>query len=102
MDLKTISQDPLEVRLTFAPDDACFHGHFPGNPVVPGALIAGLCLHLVRERLGRGGTLMVRRFSFARFAGPGAYDLRIEERDDSCLCTLRQGNDVFAQGRIEA
>jgi 3-hydroxyacyl-[acyl-carrier-protein] dehydratase len=60
----------------------------------------GLCLEAVRSRLGHAGPLTVRRFSFARFAAPGAYELRIEDRGGEFACTLSQGATVFARGRI--
>lgn len=54
----------------------------------------------MRSRLGHAGPLTVRRFSFARFAGPGTYELRIEDRDGEFACTLSRGETVFARGRI--
>lgn len=102
MDLSLVSRAPLRLAVRFDPDDACFNEHFPGNPVVPGSLVAGLCLGLVREHLGCTGRLVVERFSFSRFAPPGAYTLDIDEGGDGCLCTLRSGDTVFARGRIRA
>ena len=99
MDLKAAGS--LTLPVSFDPDDACFNGHFPGNPVVPGTLVLGLCLDAVRTRLGHAGPLRVRRFSFARFAAPGTYELRIEDRGGEFACTLIQGETVFARGRIE-
>jgi 3-hydroxyacyl-[acyl-carrier-protein] dehydratase len=90
----------LTLPVSFDPGDACFNGHFPGSPVVPGTLVVGLCLEAVRSRLGHAGPLTVRRFSFARFAAPGAYELRIEDRGGEFACTLSQGATVFARGRI--
>lgn len=102
MDLNLLSRNPLRLGVSFAPDDACFNGHFPGDPVVPGSLIAGLSLQAIREHLGHAGPLRVRRFSFSRFARPGSYTLDIEERDGTYLCTLRGADTLFAQGRITA
>ena len=90
---------PQTLAVSFDPADACFNGHFPGNPVVPGTLILGLCLEAARRRLGRDA-LTVRRFSFSRFAGPGDYELRIEEHGADLLCTFGRGETVFAKGRI--
>jgi len=102
MDLSLISLHPLSLLVSFAPDDACFNGHFPGNPVVPGSLITGLSLQAIREHLGRTGPLRVQRFSFSRFARPGSYTLDITEQGETCLCTLRSDDTLFAQGRITA
>lgn len=92
----------LTLPVSFDLDDACFNGHFPGDPVVPGTLVVGLCLEAVRACLGHDRPLTVRRFSFARFAGPGAYELRIEDRGGEFACTLNRGETVYARGRIEA
>lgn len=93
-------REPLALSVALGPDHACFHGHFPGDPVVPGTLILALCLDAVRSRFGLAGHLTVRRFSFARFAAPGAYELCIEDRGGEFACTLNQGETVFARGRI--
>jgi len=100
MDLSVISLQPLSLSVSFAPDDACFNNHFPGNPVVPGSLVMGLSLQAIREHLGRSGPLRVQRFSFSRFARPGSYTLDIKEEGETCLCTLHSEGTLFAQGRI--
>jgi 3-hydroxyacyl-[acyl-carrier-protein] dehydratase len=100
MDLSLVSRTPLRLAVRFDPGDACFHEHFPGNPVVPGSLIAGLCMQAMREYLGRTGRLVIERFSFSRFAPPGAYTLGIDESDGGCLCTLSRDETIFARGRI--
>ncbi|AMD93189.1 hypothetical protein [Desulfomicrobium orale] len=89
----------MDLELILSPDDACFRGHFPGNPVVPGSLIMALCLHGIGSRTPR--KLHVRHFSFVRFAPPGAYTLTIAEDGPAWCCTLRQGPDIYARGRIE-
>lgn len=102
MDLSLVSRAPLRLWVHFEPGDACFHEHFPGNPVVPGSLIAGICLEAMRKHLGCTGRLVIERFSFSRFAPPGAYTLDIDEHGDGCLCTLSQNETIFARGRITA
>ena len=102
MDLSLVSRTPLRLTATFEPGASCFHEHFPGNPVVPGSLVAGLCMQVVREHQNEAGPLLVKRFSFSRFVSPGAYDLSITEQDAGYQCTLSQGEHIFAQGRIEA
>lgn len=102
MDLRLVSQDPLRLTATFEPDDSCFHEHFPGNPVVPGSLVVGLCMQALREHRSETGPLLLKRFSFSRFASPGSYDLCIAKQESGYQCTLSQGELIFAQGRIEA
>lgn len=89
----------MDLELTFSPHDACFHGHFPGNPVVPGALVIALCLRRIETWTPR--RLRVRHFSFVRFAPPDTYTLTITEDGPAWRCTLRKGQDIYARGRIE-
>lgn len=100
MDLSLVSRTPLRLTVRFDPGDACFHEHFPDNPVVPGSLIAALCMQAMREHLGRTGRLIIERFSFSSFAPPGAYTLVIDELNGGCLCTLSRDETIFARGRI--
>ncbi len=102
MDLRLVSRDPLRLTATFEPDDSCFHEHFPGNPVVPGSLLVGLCMQALREHRNETGPLLLKRFSFSRFASPGSYDLNIAKQEAIYQCTLSQDEHIFAQGRIEA
>ena len=84
----------------FAQDDACFHEHFPDSPILPGSLMAALSLQVVREDFGQTGALRVERFTFRRFAAPGAYELRIAADDGAFRCRLIRENIVHAEGRI--
>ena len=102
MDLSLVCRTPLRLTATFEPGDSCFHEHFPGNPVVPGSLVVGLCMQALREHRSETGPLLLKRFSFSRFASPGSYDLSIAKQESGYLCTLSQGEFIFAQGRIEA
>lgn len=100
MDIEILSREPLRLAVTFAVSDACFNGHFPDHPVVPGSLVIGLCLWGIREHAGLRGTPTVRRFAFDRFAGPGRYELRFEGASPVLHCTLTQEETIFARGRI--
>jgi len=102
MDLNLVSASAEEriYACRLAPDDACFHEHFPDNPVLPGSLVAALSLQVVREDFGRTDALRVERFTFRRFAAPGAYELRITADDGAFRCRLLQENIIHAEGRI--
>jgi 3-hydroxyacyl-[acyl-carrier-protein] dehydratase len=101
MDLSLVSRIPLRLSATFESGDSCFHEHFPGNPVVPGSLVVGLCMQAVRDHQNESGPLLVKRFSFSRLVSPGAYDLKITAREAGYQCILSQDTHIFAQGRIE-
>lgn len=102
MDLSLVSSSVGEriYACRFAPNDACFHEHFPDSPVVPGSLVAALSLQVVREDFGRTDALRIERFTFRRFAAPGAYELRIAANDDTFRCQLVRENVIHAEGRI--
>lgn len=100
MDLALLSAAPLCLAVRFDATDRCFNGHFPGNPVVPGSLIAGLCLWSIGTHLGVTEPLTITRFAFERFATPGDYELRIDNTGRHFACTLSAGGHTFARGRI--
>lgn len=102
MDLNLVSASVGEriYACRFAPDDTCFHEHFPDTPVLPGSLVTALSLQAVREDFGRTRALRVERFVFRRFAAPGAYELRITASDGAFRCRLIRGNIVHAEGLI--
>jgi len=41
------------VERTFPPDHAAVQGHFPGNPIVPGALVLSEALRAIEASLGK-------------------------------------------------
>jgi 3-hydroxyacyl-[acyl-carrier-protein] dehydratase len=100
--MRVLSSTPLRLAVRLDAADACFRGHFPGNPVAPGTLILGMCLEAARTLPGRGDALSVRRFSFSRFAEPGEYEIILEERGGDLDCTMIRGGMVYARGRFGA
>ncbi len=102
MDLNLVSASAGErvYACRFTPDEACFHEHFPDNPVLPGSLVTALSLQVVREDFSQTDALRIERFVFRRFAAPGAYELRITANDDAFRCRLIRENVVHAEGRI--
>lgn len=99
MDINLVCRSPWQWLVTFVPDDSCFAGHFPGNPIVPGSLILALCLQGVAFATP-GSALTVRRFSFLRFTIPGTYTLSITLLQNTYKCVLSQQETLFAQGSI--
>lgn len=85
---------------TFTPDDLCVHAHFPGQPVLPGSFIIGLCVQIIQTDFAYSTALHITGFSFRQFASPGCYDLRVRKEDNTFVCTFAQASAVFARGRI--
>ena len=56
------------VERRFPPDHASAPGHFPGNPIIPGALLLSEVLRAIETDLGR--TLCPFQIKFAKFLHP--------------------------------
>ena len=92
------------VRL-LAPDHPVAQGHFPGNPIVPGAVILDHVIRVAEARMGLAPCAWV--VSSAKFLGPvrPGEDLRIQlaprqAREASFACFV--GTRSVASGRLRA
>jgi len=92
------------VRL-LAPDHPVAQGHFPGNPIVPGAVILDHVIRVAEARMGLAPCAWV--VSSAKFLGPArpGEDLRIQlaprqAREASFACFV--GTRSVASGRLRA
>ena len=56
------------VERGFPPDHASAPGHFPGNPIIPGALLLGEVLRAIEEDMGN--TLYPFQIKAAKFLHP--------------------------------
>ena len=92
----------FEVRRVIATDHPALAGHFPGNPIVPGALILDEVLRAVEEC--RGPVLLKRVVSlkFASPLRPGEnFGITLHEAGDTQIdfeCSLEGG--ILASGRL--
>ncbi len=58
--------------LHIAPDHPTASGHFPGNPIIPGALLLAEVVHLIGTQLGQClGPCAVKNAKFFHPARPG-------------------------------
>ena len=74
----------FEVRRVVATDHPALAGHFPGNPIVPGALIVEEVLRAVEEYRGRIRLKRVVSLKFTSPLRPGeVFSVTLNETDDS-------------------
>jgi 3-hydroxyacyl-[acyl-carrier-protein] dehydratase len=60
------------IERVFEPGHPATLGHFPGNPIVPGALLLGAALDAIQAGLGAGlAPFQIRAAKFLRPARPG-------------------------------
>lgn len=70
------------IQLSVADDHPAFAGHFPGRPIVPGALLIDLALRAVEEATGHQVT-SIAQTKFLSPAVPGeALYLAFEQNDN--------------------
>lgn len=60
-----------EVLLRFDPDDPCFAGHFPGQPVLPGVLLLDTLAAALHRVHPRGTRLVLEAVKFTAPVRPG-------------------------------
>ena len=89
-------------ELQLAPDHAAAQGHFPGNPVIPGAVLLSETLLAIAPALGvRDGRCRVRNAKFLAPARPGDR-IRIDFEPTACGATFRcrVGEVVVMKGEV--
>lgn len=79
------------LRLVVEPDLACFQGHFPALPILPGVTQIDWAARFAREHLGVRGTFAgMEGVKFAQMIRPGVVvDLSLERTDDGARVQFR-------------
>lgn len=97
--------DAPAVRIRIETDEPYLAGHFPGDPVVPGAVI----LELVIEALSRraGARPKVRRIDAVKFLRPlrpgDELDIELDSLDEITVrFACRSAGGLIATGTIQA
>jgi 3-hydroxyacyl-[acyl-carrier-protein] dehydratase len=73
-------------------------GHFPGNPIIPGAFLLD---EVIKEVIGDGGTVMIQSAKFFRPVRPGeSIILRWETRRGEIVfeCVMAEDGSLAAAG----
>lgn len=85
----------MRIALSVAPDHPVFAGHFPGRPMVPGALL----LDLARLASARVLGVRVTGVAAAKFHSPLLPGEALELELDAARFTLWSGERTIASGR---
>lgn len=92
-----------EVR--FASDHPTAAGHFPSNPIIPGAVLLDEVVRAVAERLCDDQKVVFRTAKFFRPVRPGeAVQIRWQAHENGGIkfeCRLVEGDALAAAGTVE-
>jgi 3-hydroxyacyl-[acyl-carrier-protein] dehydratase len=104
------SVNKLTVQIEINPRHPIFAGHFPGNPILPGACTIQILKELVGEHLGRKVSLLkavnIKYISFINPEKNNLIDFNIELKEMehgnlSCNATINHENTVFCSFKGE-
>jgi 3-hydroxyacyl-[acyl-carrier-protein] dehydratase len=92
------------VSLEFSPQHPVFAGHFPGSPIVPGALLLDAAVRVLGQGADHGGTAQceIAATKFLSVVRPGEA-LSIEHEpcaDGSIRFVIRSADRTVASGRL--
>ncbi|MFT3735881.1 MAG: hypothetical protein QM776_12785 [Rhodocyclaceae bacterium] len=88
------------IALPIPADHPVFAGHFPGQPIVPGALLLDLAIVAIEAQLGRKVS-SVAQAKFLSPALPGEpVSLSFDAQADSVRLTLLSGERSLATARL--
>lgn len=96
--------DECTVQLRVPGDLACFPGHFPQAPVLPGAVQIAWALQLAANRLGTApGCREIEALKFQHLLRPGdqaTLQLRFDRASGKLHFAYRNGDTTFSSGRL--
>ena len=95
----------VEIEQPIATDLPSFDGHFPGAPVLPGAVLVALVLRAIAQRpdwarrIGAAPT--IQQVKFLAAVGPGqTLHVRLEDTPSSIAFNVRCGATAVARGQL--
>ncbi len=89
----------------FAIDHPVASGHFPGNPIIPGALLLDEVVKIIATPVDVAGEIVIRSAKFLRPVRPGqTITVRWESRENGDIkfeCRLPDERGIAVVGVIE-
>lgn len=107
---QTESVNKITVKVEINREHPIFTGHFPGNPILPGACTIQILKELIAEHLGRKVSLLkASNIKYLSFIDPDKIDLidfnielkEMENGNMSCNATINHGNTIFCSFKGE-
>jgi 3-hydroxyacyl-[acyl-carrier-protein] dehydratase len=97
--------DPVEIEQPIAADLPAFDGHFPGAPVLPGAVLLALVLRAIVQRAPWAGLVgaapLVRQVKFLAAVGPAqTLSIRLDDTPAAVQFSVRCGSQPVARGTV--
>lgn len=85
------------IRFVLDAGAACFDGHFPGRPVIPGVALLDAAI----EGFGLTGPLHIAQTKFLRPCLPGMpLELVLDERADGVELRVEHAGELMASARV--
>lgn len=97
-----IDASESHLRWALPADHPVFPGHFPGQPIIPGAMLLDRVVLAIAERLGRHpDRLLIDSAKFLHPAGPDdELEIVLSENDSRWRFTLKTADRTVASGTI--
>jgi 3-hydroxymyristoyl/3-hydroxydecanoyl-(acyl carrier protein) dehydratase len=98
---------PVEIEQVIDADLPAFDGHFPGAPVLPGAVLVALVLQAIAGRpqwaLKAGSQPCLQHVKFLAPVGPGqTLTIRLDDTARAIAFSVRCGDAAVARGQVQA
>jgi 3-hydroxymyristoyl/3-hydroxydecanoyl-(acyl carrier protein) dehydratase len=95
----------VEIEQPIATDLPSFDGHFPGAPVLPGAVLMALVLRAITRRAEWnervGPTPTIQQVKFLGAVGPGqVLHIRLDDTPGAVAFSVRCGVTTVARGQV--
>lgn len=101
------STGTIDIDCLIAADHPAFAGHFPGTPMLPGAVLVAMVMQAIAERselaLRVGAAPRIEQVKFLAPVAPGdALRLRLVPRPGGCAAEVLRGSTPILRAQIVA